>query len=91
MRADYYGLVTLIDRAVGKILNALEEAGLAEDTVVVLTSDHGELAGDHCLLQRHLMYEESTRIPLTIRALWLSREQTMIEGPVGKAVALISV
>ena len=37
------------------------------------------------------MYEESTRIPLMIRALWLSREQTMIEGPVGKAVALISV
>jgi len=48
--AHYYGMVSLIDDQVGRVLRALKEAGLDEDTVVIFTSDHGELLGDHGLL-----------------------------------------
>lgn len=48
--AHYYGMVSLIDRQVGRALSALREAGLEQNTVVIFTSDHGELLGDHGLL-----------------------------------------
>lgn len=47
IKAFYYGMVTDVDRAVGRVLEALEQAGIAEDTIVVFTSDHGEYLGDH--------------------------------------------
>jgi choline-sulfatase len=84
VRANYYGLVTQVDRTLGCILDALEESGLADNTVVVFTSDHGEMLGDHALLGKGSFYEESARIPLMIRVPWLSREQTMLETPVSQ-------
>ena len=80
LMANYYGLVTLVDRAVGKILDALDASGLADNTIVVYTSDHGEMMGDHCLLGKGVMYEESVRIPWLMRVPWLSKEQNRIEG-----------
>ena len=50
VRARYWGNVTLVDRSVEKILQALEESGKADDTIVVFTSDHGEMMGDHGIL-----------------------------------------
>lgn len=47
MTANYYGMVSLIDHGVGRILDALALNGLAEDTVVVFTTDHGEMLGNH--------------------------------------------
>jgi choline-sulfatase len=67
LRARYLALVTLVDRAIGDILNALDESGHAEDTLVVFTSDHGEMAGDHHMFQKGLLYEESVKVPLLIR------------------------
>ena len=78
--ANYYGLVTMVDRAVGKILDALDASGLADNTIVVFTSDHGEMMGDHCLFGKGVMYEESVRIPWLMRVPWLSKEQRRIEG-----------
>ena len=70
----------MVDNAVGKILDALEESDLADNTIVVYTSDHGEMMGDHYLLGKGVMYEESARIPWLMRVPWLSREQKRIEG-----------
>ena len=51
-----------------KILQALDESGKADDTIVIFTSDHGELMGDHGILGKTLMYEESIKVPLLLRA-----------------------
>jgi arylsulfatase A-like enzyme len=80
LRARYCGNVTLIDRSVGMILKALEESGRAEDTIVVFTSDHGEMVGDHGILGKTVLYEESVRVPLIVRVSGLSSEQTKIAG-----------
>ncbi len=67
-KAAYYAMVTLVDDEVGRILDALETGGLAEDTLVVFTSDHGEMLGDHQLmLKGPMMYEPAVRVPLIMR------------------------
>ena len=78
--ARYWGNVTLVDRSVGAIPRALEESGQADNTIVVFTSDHGEQMGDHGLLGKTVMYEESSRVPMTIRAPMLGTEQKRIGG-----------
>jgi arylsulfatase A-like enzyme len=61
-------MVQLIDRQVGRILDALDAFGLARNTFVVFTSDHGEMLGDHGIGQKGpLVYEGVTRIPLLMR------------------------
>lgn len=59
-----YGMVTMIDDAVGRIVAALERLGLARDTVIVFTSDHGDYMGDHQLmLKSHMHYQGLVRTP----------------------------
>jgi choline-sulfatase len=68
VKAAYYAMISLVDDEVGRILEALEEEGLADNTVVVFTSDHGELLGDHQLmLKGPMMYDCSVRVPLVVR------------------------
>jgi len=67
-KAYYYGMVRLIDEQMGRVLRGLEEAGLAENTLVIFTSDHGELLGDHGLwMKGPFHYEQILRIPLLMR------------------------
>jgi arylsulfatase A-like enzyme len=64
----YYAMVTLIDDETRRILDRLETLGLADDTVVIFTSDHGEMLGDHqLLLKGPMMYEGAVRVPLIMR------------------------
>ena len=56
-----------LDESVGKIMKAIDDAGVAEDTIFVYTSDHGHMLGEHGLAAKHLAYEESARIPMIIR------------------------
>ncbi len=65
--AEYYGVTTWMDRAVGRMLGALDRAGLAEDTLVVFTSDHGDNLGSLGLVQKGGPNEESIRVPLLMR------------------------
>jgi arylsulfatase A-like enzyme len=59
-----YGMITMIDDAVGRILAALQESGLADNTVIVFTSDHGDFMGDHGLmLKGPIHYQGLVRIP----------------------------
>ena len=81
MLANYHGLVSLIDEAMGRILGALEETGQAENTLVAVTSDHGDMMGDHACLAKDLEYEPSARVPLLIRAPW-EKSARRASGPV---------
>jgi len=66
--AKYFGFMTLIDDQIGRILDALDELGMADNTVVVHTSDHGDLTGSHRLFNKGpMMYDETYRIPLVVR------------------------
>jgi choline-sulfatase len=67
VRAAYYAMVDLIDDQVGRILDTLDRTGQREDTLVVFTSDHGELLGDHGVyLKGPHFYEPSVRVPLIV-------------------------
>jgi arylsulfatase A-like enzyme len=67
-RRLYYYLLKLVDKAIGRILEALEQSGMADDTIVVFTSDHGDLLGAHGgLIQKWCnAFDEATRVPLLI-------------------------
>lgn len=82
LRANYYGLVSMVDRAYGRILQALEQSGQADNTIVVYTSDHGDMLGDHGLMGKGVFYEQATHIPLMIHVPWLSRSQVRLNQPI---------
>ncbi len=63
----YYGLVREVDDWVGRILAALDAAGLASNTLVVFTADHGEMLGEHSRVSKMVFYEASLRVPLMMR------------------------
>jgi len=67
VRAHYTAMVEEIDRQVGRILTVLEEKGQLDNTLVVFTSDHGEMLGDHGLEGKCHCYDPSTRVPLLMR------------------------
>ncbi len=63
-----YGMISLVDENVGRILRTLEETGLAENTVVLFLSDHGELLGDHGLMTKGpFLYDSLFRVPMIWR------------------------
>lgn len=65
--AEYYGAVTAIDDQVGRILGALDRLGLADDTIVLFSSDHGDMLGSHGLRLKRKPWEESIRVPGILR------------------------
>jgi arylsulfatase A-like enzyme len=67
IKARYWGSVSLVDDYVGVVLGRLATLGLADETIVVFTSDHGDMMGDHRLLAKHVPYEGSARVPLLVR------------------------
>ncbi len=67
MYRSYYGAISHIDREVGSILGALEEAGIADNTIVVFSSDHGDQLLEHGLMGKNCFYEASIRVPFIVR------------------------
>jgi choline-sulfatase len=65
-RAGYYGLVSFLDHHVGMLLDSLERAAALDDTVVLFTSDHGEMLGNKGIWSTSALYEESVGIPLIV-------------------------
>lgn len=68
IRAQYWAMIALIDHEVGRILEALKDAGEQDNTLVIFTSDHGEMLGNHQqLLKGPQLYDDLTRVPLLMR------------------------
>lgn len=63
----YYGACEAIDSCLGRLLDGLDEAGIADDTIVVYTSDHGDMVGSHRMVSKQLPFEEATRVPFLVR------------------------
>ena len=64
--AGYYGNISQMDACVGRVYDTLRELGLDKKTVVVYTSDHGEMAGAHRMWTKHNMFEQSVAVPLLV-------------------------
>jgi len=66
-RAGYYGSINFIDHQIGRLLIHLENTGLLNNTVIIFTSDHGDMMGDHHLWRKTYAYEGSAHVPLIVR------------------------
>jgi arylsulfatase A-like enzyme len=84
MIANYWGLVSLVDTAFGKILDTLKESGLEDDTIIVFTSDHGDMMGSHKLLAKCVQYEEAIKVPLLIKLPHSGRNGSPVSNPVSQ-------
>jgi arylsulfatase len=67
VKQKYLGLISEIDRSIGTILTKLDGLGLSEQTIIVLTSDHGDMMTGHGILGKRLMFEQSSRVPYLVR------------------------
>jgi arylsulfatase A-like enzyme len=67
IRSIYYGMVSEVDAQLGRVVEAIKTAGAWDDTIVILTSDHAEMMGDHFMLGKGGFFEGSYHIPLIIR------------------------
>lgn len=66
--ALYFGMISQIDDAIGRVIAELESLGILDDTLVIYTSDHGDLCGAHRMLDKHyVLYDDVTRVPLIMR------------------------
>ncbi len=79
----YFASISFMDAQVGRVLNKLKELGLAENTIVVFTSDHGYHLGEHGLWQKLSLFEESARVPLIISAPQHGAKGKTASTPVG--------
>lgn len=82
MRRAYFALVTYIDDKIGELLDALEESGHADDTVIILTSDHGDMLGERGMVQKRTFYEWSARVPFIVSGGPVAAKGTVSVGPV---------
>ena len=64
LRAGYYGAITHMDHQIGRLISALVEQRLMDDTVILFVSDHGEMLGDHLLFQKAKPYQGSIHVPM---------------------------
>lgn len=63
----YLGLVSLLDSCVGRLLEELKRQGIYENSMILFTSDHGEMLGSHRLFQKMCLYQESVKVPLFMK------------------------
>jgi arylsulfatase A-like enzyme len=68
----YYSSISYMDAQVGRVLDALDALGLRENTIVIFTSDHGYLLGEHNKFQKQHLFEQSTRVPSILSVPWMT-------------------
>ena len=79
----YYASTSYVDAQIGRVLAALDDLGLDEDTIVVLWGDHGFHLGDHGFWTKHTNYEQATRIPLLVVAPGVTKAGSVTRQPAG--------
>ncbi|MDR3403735.1 MAG: sulfatase-like hydrolase/transferase [Chthoniobacter sp.] len=84
MISDYYGLITLDDDWIGKLLARLDELHLSDHTLVIFTADHGEMLGDHGMYSKFVFYEGSAHIPLLVRLPGVIPAGKVVDAPVAQ-------
>ncbi len=82
--ANYWGLNSLVDTHLGTVLDTLAECGLEDDTIIVYTSDHGDMMGSHRLTAKCVQYEEAVKIPLLLKIPGLTKAAGHIPNPVSQ-------
>ena len=88
-RSGYYALITYLDEKIGRLIDALEETGQLDNTVVVYTSDHGDMNGEHGMWRKSNFYQASAGVPLQIA--WPARlPQGRREGGVVSLVDVVA-
>ncbi len=80
---DYYGMIEEIDTEFGRVLAALDQAGVSDNTIVVYSSDHGDMLGSHGYTAKRWPHEDSTRVPLLIRYPHHIKPGQVIADPIG--------
>ena len=78
-KQEYYAIITHMDRELGRILDALEKSGQADNTYVIFTSDHGLAVGSHGLMGKQNQYDHSVRVPFIIKGPDLTPGKTINE------------
>jgi len=78
--ALYYGMISQLDHEIGRILDAVDELGLADTTLIVFAGDHGYSLGSHGFVGKQCMYEEGIRLPLIVRDPRLKREHSRCDA-----------
>ncbi|VGO12348.1 Arylsulfatase [Pontiella desulfatans] len=71
----YYASVSYMDAQVGRLLDELDKLGLDDNTIVVFTSDHGYLLGEHHMWEKQTLFENTTRVPFIVSVPWLADAQ----------------
>ena len=75
----YYAMISQIDHSFGLILDKLQQAGMYDDTLVIYTSDHGDMCGSHRMIDKHyVMYDDVLRIPMILRYPFHTEKRTGI-------------
>jgi len=82
LNRNYAGLCAQVDQALCRILWALEASGQWENTIIVFTSDHGEMMGSHSLYAKSVAYEEAVRVPMLLRVPFRRQQPFQVTQPV---------
>ena len=84
----YYASISYMDEQVGRVLKALDELGLRENTIVIFSSDHGYLLGHHHKFQKQHLFEESTRVPFILSVPWMTKSHGNASNKITELVDL---
>eukprot|EP00928_Gymnodinium_smaydae_P036493 TRINITY_DN254_c0_g1_i1.p1 TRINITY_DN254_c0_g1~~TRINITY_DN254_c0_g1_i1.p1 ORF type:complete len:516 (-),score=58.15 TRINITY_DN254_c0_g1_i1:74-1621(-) len=84
MSSIYYGMIKQVDDMIGKILDKLDDLGIADKTLVFFVADHGEMLGDHGLYGKQKFYEGSAHVPFLMRFPGRIKPGSVVEEPVSQ-------